>query len=126
MQEGVLLGHAISSKGIEVDKDKIYCIARLQVPRDISEFRAFLGYTCYYRHCILMYAAICLTLTVIFKKDVEYAWSPERQIAFELLKEKLMTVPILVPPDWTKIFHVHTDGSTFCMCGCRSKPKGQK
>jgi hypothetical protein len=115
MQQGVLLGHVGSSKGIEIDKEKNQCISRLQVPMDTSELRAFLGHTGYYRHFILMYAAICLPLIALLKKDVQYAWSPKKQIAFELLKEKLVTALVLIPPDWTKVFHVYTDGSNFCV-----------
>jgi hypothetical protein len=103
MQQGVLLGHVVSSKGIEVDKDKIQCIAKLQVPRDTSELMAFFGHTGYYCRFILMYAAICLPLTALLKKDVQYAWNPERQTTFELLKEKLVTAPVLLPPDWNGI-----------------------
>jgi hypothetical protein len=71
MQQGVLLGHIVSSKGVEVDKDKIQCIARLQVPRDMSELRAFLDQTGYYHRFILMYATIFLLLTALLKKDVQ-------------------------------------------------------
>jgi hypothetical protein len=68
MQQGVLLGHVVSSKGIEVDKDKIKVIVDLLVPTNISELRGFLGHTWYYRQFILMYAALCISLTALLKK----------------------------------------------------------
>jgi hypothetical protein len=62
-----------------------------------------------------MYAALCISLTALLKKEVEFFWNPERQVAFKLLKEKLVTAPILIPPDWTKNFHVYIDASNFCV-----------
>ena len=45
------------------------------------------------------------------KKDVEFFWDDESQKSFELLKEKMVTAPILIFPDWSKVFHVHVDAS---------------
>jgi hypothetical protein len=73
MQQGVLLGHVVSSKGIEVDKDKIKVIVDLLVPTNISEFQGFLGHTGYYRRFILMYAALSISLTVLLKEDMEFS-----------------------------------------------------
>jgi hypothetical protein len=115
MQQGVLLGHVVSSKGIEVDKDKIKVIVDLLVPTNISELQGFLGHTWYYRRFILMYAALNTFLIVLLKKDVEFSWNSKRQAAFKLLKEKLVTAPILIPPNWTKRFHVYIDASNFCV-----------
>jgi hypothetical protein len=115
MQQGVLLGHVVSSKGIEVDKDKIQVIIDLLVPTNVSELQGFLGHTGYYRRFILMYAALCMCLTVLLKKEVEFSWNQERQEAFEFLKQKLISAPIVVPPDWSKVFHVYIDASNFCV-----------
>jgi hypothetical protein len=72
-----------------------------------------------------MYVALCISLTVLLKKDVEFSWNPERKAAFELLKEKLVTAPILAPPEWTKVFHVYIDASNFCV-GENPQLEGQK
>ena len=44
VNEGVVLGHKISERGIEVDKAKIEAIEKMPYPRDIKGIRSFLGH----------------------------------------------------------------------------------
>jgi transposase InsO family protein len=68
----------------------------------------------YYRRFIENYARLASPLTELLKKDVEYVWTGDRQQAFEELKKRLVTAPILSPPDWGKPFHVTLDASGWC------------
>jgi hypothetical protein len=43
------------------------------------------------------------------KKVETFQWTTECDKAFETLKEKLITTPILIFPNWEKAFHVHVD-----------------
>jgi hypothetical protein len=61
--EGIVLGHKISGKGIEVDKAKIEAIERLPPPRDIKGIRSFLGHAGYYRRFIKNFSKISRPLT---------------------------------------------------------------
>jgi hypothetical protein len=47
----------------------------------------------------------------ILKKDCQFHWIEECQQSFDTLKQKMVTVPILVFPDWSKEFHVHVNAS---------------
>jgi hypothetical protein len=47
----------------------------------------------------------------ILKKYLQFQWSEECQQSFDTLKQKMVIVPILVFPDWSKEFHVHVDAS---------------
>jgi hypothetical protein len=49
VQEGIVLGHIISNRGIEVDKAKIEVIENLQPPKTVREVRSFLGHAGFYR-----------------------------------------------------------------------------
>jgi hypothetical protein len=40
----------------------------------------------------------------------------------DILKEKMVTVPILVFPDWSKEFHVHVDASTIALGAVLTQP----
>ena len=115
MTEGILLGHKISKKGIEVDYDKIAVVLSLEVPTNLKELRGFLGCVGYYRRFIEGYSKIATSLTKLLQKDVPYEWNEERQAAFLTLKERLMQAPVLQPPDWSKSFHVDVDVSKFCI-----------
>jgi len=51
----------------------------------------------------------------LLKHDVKYEWNEECQKILDILKERMVTVPILVFPDWKKIFHVHVDASLIAL-----------
>ncbi|CAM6094833.1 unnamed protein product [Calypogeia fissa] len=124
MQKGLLLGHVISQQGIKVDVGKVDIIRALQPPSNLRELRAFLGHVGYYRRFIRHYAELAMPLTKLLKKEAEYLWKQDQQEAFEVLKLKLVTAPVLTPPDWDKLFHVYIDASAFCVGTVLSQKDG--
>jgi hypothetical protein len=58
-------------------------------PSNVSELRAFLGITGYYRRYVRHYAQIVRPLRRLHKPGVAYIWGPEQQEAYEMLKDKL-------------------------------------
>src|SRR5450759_4596454 len=70
MTKGILLGHKISKKGIEVDYDKIAVILALEVPTNLRELRGFLGCVGYYRRFVEGYSLTATSLTQLLRKDV--------------------------------------------------------
>ena len=115
MDSGVLLGHIVSKKGLEVDMEKVRAILTLAPPTCVREIRGFLGCVGYYRRFIDGYARKAIPLTELLKKDVEFSLNPERQWAFEELKLTLAKAPVLSPPDWKKEFHVTLDAFGWCL-----------
>ena len=63
MIEGILLGHKISKKGIEVDYDKIAVVLALEIPTNLKELRGFLGCVGYYRRFVSDYSRTAASLT---------------------------------------------------------------
>jgi hypothetical protein len=57
----------------------------------------------------------CGSIGKVVCKDTKYEWTMECQQALDTLKEKLVTAPILVFPDWSKLFHVHVDASSIVL-----------
>jgi hypothetical protein len=51
----------------------------------------------------------------MLQKDTKFQWNDECQHSLDILKEKMVTTPILVFPDWEKTFHVHVDASTIAL-----------
>jgi hypothetical protein len=99
VNEGIVLGHKISGKGIEVDKAKIYAIEKLPYPRDIKGIRSFLGHAGFYRRFIKNFSSISKPLTNLLQKDVPFMFNDECKSAFEKLKHALLNAPIITPPD---------------------------
>jgi hypothetical protein len=51
----------------------------------------------------------------LLKKDYQFHWTKECQQSFDTLKQKMVTAPILVFPDWSKEFHVHVDACSIAL-----------
>jgi hypothetical protein len=111
MNEGIVLGHHLSSRGIEVDKNKIKIITLLPTPLKPKDIRSFLGHAGYYRRFIKDFSKIASPLFTLLSKDVDYCWTLNCQQDFETIKEKLSTAPVLQGPNWALPFHIHTDAS---------------
>jgi len=108
---GILLGHIVCIQGLMVDPAKIAIVVNLPAPNSVKQLRTVLGHTGYYRNFIKGYAKITAPMEKLLKKDVKFLWNKECQQSLDTLKEKMVTAPILVFPDWTKPFHVHVDAS---------------
>lgn len=108
----IYLGHEMSKEGIKPDPMKVAVIQNLQAPTDISGLRRFLGLTSYYRRFIKGYSKIAFPLNNLLKKNTLYYWSTTCQEAFQTLKDKLVSSPILVHPDFNKPFVLYADAST--------------
>jgi hypothetical protein len=71
-------------------------------PTSIKQLLSTLGHTGYYRRFIWRYANITAPLENLLKKAEMFQWTPECDKEFETLKEKLITTPILIFPNWDK------------------------
>ncbi|WVZ58136.1 hypothetical protein U9M48_008439 [Paspalum notatum var. saurae] len=105
------LGHIVSKGGIMVDPSKISSVMDWKVPEVVKEVRGFLGLAGYYRRFIESFSRIAKPMTSLLEKGVPFIWTKERQAAFDELKKRLTTAPVLTLPDLTKSFTVYCDAS---------------
>ncbi|KAK1430086.1 hypothetical protein QVD17_12590 [Tagetes erecta] len=115
VREGIVLGHKISRAGLEVDQAKVDTISKLPPPTSVKSVRSFLGHAGFYRRFIRDFSKIARPMTQLLEKDRPFEFSDECVRAFELLKEKLISAPILVAPDWSLPFEVMCDASDFAV-----------
>ncbi|XP_073290986.1 uncharacterized protein [Primulina huaijiensis] len=111
VQEGIVLGHKISEHGTEVDKAKVEVIKNFPPPTSIKGVRSFLGYSGFYRRFIKDFSKISKPLSSLLMKDVSFDFNSNCLRAYEDLKERLVTAPVLVAPDWNIPFEVMCDAS---------------
>ena len=100
VREGIVLGHKVSSIGLEVDRAKIDVISKLPPPTNVKGIRSFLGHAGFYRRFIKDFSKISKPLTHLLEKDRPFEFDSECLKAFDILKEKLTHAPIINPPDW--------------------------
>ena len=81
------------------------------VPTCLKELRRFLGLASYYRRFIPQFASIAQPLHHLTRKDVPFVWTNAAASAFEELKEKLTTSPVLAYPSFDQEFVLETDAS---------------
>ncbi|GJV83648.1 reverse transcriptase domain-containing protein [Tanacetum coccineum] len=111
VKEGIVLGHKISGVSIEVDRAKIDVIAKLPYPTNIKGVRSFLGHVGFYRRFIKDFSMISKPMTKLLMKDAKFNFSDDCKTAFNILKERLTTPPIIISPDWNVPFELMCDAS---------------
>ncbi|GJR19685.1 putative reverse transcriptase domain-containing protein [Tanacetum coccineum] len=93
------LGHVIDCRGIHIDPAKIESIKDWASPKTPTEIRQFLGLAGYYRRFIEGFSKIAKSMTKLTQKGVKFDWGDKQEAAFQLLKQKLCSAPILALPE---------------------------
>ncbi|XP_035845639.1 uncharacterized protein LOC110933891 [Helianthus annuus] len=115
VQEGIVLGHVVSSRGIEVDRAKVQVISTLPYPTNVKGIRSFLGHAGFYRRFIKGFSDITKPLCKLLLKDQPFEFNQECQNAFNVLKQKLVEAPILQSPNWSLPFEIMCDASDYAV-----------
>ena len=112
-QESVkFLGHIVSARGTEPDPSKVEAVRDFPTPSCLSDVRAFIGMASYYRRFIKNFSDIAAPLHQLTKGGQrEFRWSPLANRAFQDLKSRLCSAPILSLPDFSVPFTVYTDAT---------------
>jgi hypothetical protein len=115
VKQGIVLGHVISQRGIEVDKAKVDLISNLPPPHTLKEIRSFLGHAGFYRQFIKDFSKIARPLCRLLAKETPFEFDEECLKAFGALKEILMSTPVIRPPSWGEPFEIMCDTSDYAV-----------
>jgi hypothetical protein len=126
VNRGVLLGYVVSEKEREPDPEKIEVISGLATPTNAKEITKLLGHVRWYRELIPDFTKIAAPITHLLEKDIRFEWTKACQRAFEELRDKLSTYPVLRPPNWEKSFHVFCDASDVAVGSALCQSTGDK
>ncbi|PIN16592.1 DNA-directed DNA polymerase [Handroanthus impetiginosus] len=108
VQEGIVLGHKVSNRGIEVDKTKLKIIEKLPSPTSVKDF-----------------SKISKSLCNLLEKDVPFKFDDACLYAFIDFKGKLISAPIITVPDWTFPFELTCDASDFAISAVLGQRKNK-
>nr|GFA82304.1 putative reverse transcriptase domain-containing protein [Tanacetum cinerariifolium] len=100
----LFLGHVIDSQGIHVDPAKIESVKDWASPKSPMEIRQFLGLAGYYRRFIEGFLKVARPMTKLTQRKVKFERGDKQEAAFQLLKQKLCSAPILDLPKGSKDF----------------------
>jgi hypothetical protein len=120
------LGHVISGEGIHTDPAKVSAVTDIKPPKTVKQARSFLGLTGYYRRFVTGFSSIASPIYALLEKNRKYVWTEGCQTAFDTLKEKLTTAPILAYPDFSIPFRLYTDASNLGIGAVLSQMQGRK
>ena len=94
-----MLGHKISRNGLEVDRAKIEVIEKLPPATSVRGVRSFLGHAGFYRRFIKDFSKVSKPLCSLLEKDAPFHFYDSCLQAYEELKRKLTSAPIIVAPN---------------------------
>src|SRR6185437_8392191 len=126
VREGIVLGHLVSERGIEVDKAKIEVIEQLPPPMNVKGIRSFLGHAGFYRHFIKDFFQIFRPLTSLLAKDAPFDFNDECLATYHTLKKALISAQIIQPLDWTLPFEIMCDASDYAVGAVLGQTKDKK
>ncbi|KAL0152007.1 hypothetical protein M9458_052725 [Cirrhinus mrigala] len=106
------LGYVVGPDGVAMDDSKVQAVLKWPRPANVKELQRFLGFANFYRRFIRNFSAVAAPLTSMVKKNnCKLSWSQAASEAFELLKRRFSTAPILHHPDPEREFIVEIDAS---------------
>jgi hypothetical protein len=126
VREGLVLGHKVSKRGIEVDRAKIEVIEQLPPPTNVKGIHSFLGHVGFYRRFIKDFSQIARPQTSLLAKDAPLIFSDECHKSFQILKKALISAPIIQPLDWKLPFEIMCDASDFAVGAVLGQTKDKK
>jgi hypothetical protein len=120
--ELIYLGFVISANELKMDPEKVEVIRNWPSPRNVFEVRSFHGLASFYRKFIQNFSGISVAMMDTVKKwHKVFHWTAEAERRFNMLKRKITEQPILVLPDFQKMFQVKCDASGYAVGGVLSQ-----
>jgi len=107
--------------GVSASPDEIKSVRNYPTPKNVKDVRAYLGLASFYRRLIQDFAPVANPLTELTKKDRPFIWSLSQQKAFENIKDKLCTAPVLAYRNFDLPFILTTDASKVAVAAVLSQ-----
>ena len=89
----------MSASGVSVDLEKVEAVMNWERPKSVFEICSFLGLAGYYRRFIEDFSRLAAIMTRLTRKEVKFDWDDRCEEAFQELKRRRTSAPILIVPD---------------------------
>ncbi|KAL0186579.1 hypothetical protein M9458_018249, partial [Cirrhinus mrigala] len=120
------LGYIISSEGVAMDERKVEAVLNWPRPSTLRELQRFLGFANFYRRFIRNFSTVAAPLTAMVKKGTSRLTWPQAALqAYDELRQRFSSAPILHHPDPERPFVVEVDASSTGVGAVLSQRQGE-
>ncbi|CAK1597815.1 unnamed protein product [Parnassius mnemosyne] len=119
------LGHLLTPEGIKPDETKIQAILTMKEPTNVKQLKTFLQTWAWFRKFVQNFSGIAQPLTKLTRIHAPWSWAEDQRKAFEELKIKLTSSPILIQADYSLPFLVRTDASNYALGAALMQVQGE-
>jgi hypothetical protein len=102
---------------VSMDPVRLKGVKSWPIPKMVKEVWAFLGFTGFYHHFVRAYSNLARPLHDLLKKNQPWKWELVQQLAFNEIRDMILTAPILIFPDFNKKKMIETNSSNFTTGG---------
>lgn len=105
------LGFVVGEGRLQMEAEKVPAVRDWPVPSPCKELQHILGFANFYCRFDQNFSSVTVPLTALTSSKIPFKWSPGAQPAFDDLKRRFTTAPILILPDPNNQFIVEVDTS---------------
>ncbi len=105
------LGFIVAPGSMQMDPEKVSAVTNWSTPTDRKQLQRFLGFANFYRRFIRNYSSVAAPLYTLTSPGTRFSWIPQAETAFQSLKRRFSSAPILTLPDTKLQFIVEVDAS---------------
>lgn len=122
------LGYVVNSSGLLVDPEKVRAILELKAPTNTTELRRILGVCGWYRRFLKDFSTVTAPLRALLHKKAKFIWDDDCEKSFNIIKDSLVSAPILSCPNFDLPFTIQTDASGYGLGAVLSQtyPDGER
>ena len=111
------LGHVVSASSMSVDLEKVEAVISWKRPNSVFKIHGFLGLAGYYMRFMEDFSLLAAPMTRLTRKEVRFDWDDRCEEAFQELKKRLTSAPILIVPDRGQRYTMYC-GASRAELGC--------
>ena len=111
------LGHLITTEGIKPLQDKVDVILRLQPASTVTEIKHITGIANCYKKFLPLLSELIRSLHCLMRKNVPFEWTTDCQNSLDCLKHTIVSAPILIYPEPSKLYILYADSSKYMWAG---------